>query len=205
MKTPTTLHYIIVALIAAACGVGGTCAVHHLQQQRVYSKVILPLPESPIGEEPAADISLADLLSAMNTLKPYAWDYTDHHGISRLANGPFFTEDEVDMCTEQEIRDATRMSIQIFIEDYHNLELAWWQSRSPLRRIIILSVFYSKMSPKICCFPNFDCRSFAPEIAEQRRKEIEWVAAHSNEIRTVLSPLVKELRQKRERNEPSGE
>lgn len=205
MKKSTTLRYIIVALLGVACGVGGTCAVCHLQQQMVYSKVILPQPEPPIGEQPVADISLADLLGAMNTLRPYDWDYTDHHGISRLASGPFFTAEEEEMSTEQEIRDATRMAIQIFIEDYHNLELAWWQSSSSLRRIIILSVFYSQMSPKICCFPSFACRSFAPEIAEQRRKEIEWVATHRNEIRAVLSPLVKELREKRKRIDSSGE
>lgn len=201
MKTPTLLRYFIVALIAAACGAGGTCAFNHLQQQCEYVKVILPLPEIPTSEQPAEDITLADLVNAMKTVKPYAWSYSGHHGISRLANGPYFPEDEADMCTEQEIRDATRAAIQIYIEDYHNLELAWWQSNSPLRRTIILSVFYSQMSPKICCFPQFACRSFAPEIAEQRRKEIEWVAAHRNEIHKVLSPLVKGLKEKREKHE----
>ncbi len=201
MKTPTPLRYFIVALIAAACGAGGTCAFNHLQQQCEYVKVILPLPEIPTSEQPAEDITLADLVNAMKTVKPYAWSYSGHHGISRLANGPFFTEDEADMCTEQEIRDATRAAIQIYLEDYHNLELAWWQSNSPLRRIIILSVFYSQMSPEICCFPHFACRSFAPEIAEQRRKEIEWVATHRNEIHEVLSPLVKGLKEKRKKHE----
>jgi hypothetical protein len=201
MKTTTPLRYFIVALIAAACGAGGTYAFNHLQQQLEYAEVILPMPEPPPGEQPTADISLADLLQGMNTLKPYAWSYSGHHGISMLANGPYFPEDEADMCTEQEIRDATSAAIQIYLEDYHNLELAWWQSNSPLRRIIILSVFYSQMSPKICCFPQFACRSFAPDIAEQRRKEIEWVAAHRNEIHKVLSPLVKGLKEKREKHE----
>lgn len=201
MKTPTPLRYFIVALIAAACGAGGTCFVYHLRQQCEYVKVILPLPEIPTNEQPAEDITLADLLNAMKTVKPYAWSYSGHHGISRLANGPFFTADEADMCTEQEIRDATQLAIQIYIEDYHNLELAWWQSRSPLRRTIILALFYSDMSPEICCFPDFSCQSFAPEIAAQRRKEIEWVAAHRAELYAVLSPLIEEHRKKREKHE----
>lgn len=201
MKKSNTLRYLLVALIAAACGVGGTCTVNHLRQQMEYVKVILPQPEIPTSEQPANDITLADLINAMKSVKPYTWSYSGHHSISRLANGPYFTADEADMCTEQEIRDATRAAIQIYIEDYHNLELAWWQSRSPLRRTIILALFYSAMSPEICCFPNFSCQSFAPEIAAQRRKEIEWVAAHRAELYEVLSPLIEEHRKKRKKHE----
>ena len=201
MKKSTTLRYLLVALIAAACGAGGTYTVNHLRQQMEYEKVILPQPEIPTSEQPANDITLADLINAMKSVKPYTWSYSGHHGISRLANGPFFTADEEDMCTEQEIRDATQLAIQIYLEDYHNLELAWWQSRNPLRRTIILALFYSAMSPEICCFPDFSCQSFAPEIAAQRRKEIEWVAAHRAELYEVLSPLIEEHRKKREKHE----
>ena len=201
MKKSNTLRYLLVALIAAACGAGGTYTVNHLRQQMEYVKVILPQPEIPTSEQPANDITLADLINAMKSVKPYTWSYSGHHGISRLANGLFFTADEEDMCTEQEIRDATQLAIQIYLEDYHNLELAWWQSRNPLRRTIILALFYSDMSPEICYFPDFSCQSFAPEIATQRRKEIEWVAAHRAELYKVLSPLIEEHRKKREKHE----
>ena len=45
MKKSNTLRYLLVALIAAACGVGGTYTVNHLRQQMEYVKVILPQPE----------------------------------------------------------------------------------------------------------------------------------------------------------------
>ena len=190
-------RYITIALLAAACGVGGTVAVYHIQQENCTAAVVLPKSEPEEGEQPAPDITLADMLSAMASAEACEWEYAGHHAVSQLANAPFFTENEADMCIEQEIRDASRLAAMLFVSNYEELELAWWQSRSPLRRLIILSLFYTQMDTGLCCFPNFTCSSFAPEIAEQRRREKEWVVAHRAELEPVLSRLVHEIRQKR--------
>lgn len=191
-------RYLAVALLAAACGVGGTVAVYHIQQENRTAAVVLPKSEPAEGEQPAPDITLADMLSAMASAEACEWKYAGgHHAVSQLANAPFFTEDEEDMCIEQEIRDASRLAAMLYVSNYEELELAWWQSRSPLRRLIILSLFYTQMDTGLCCFPNFSCASFAPEIAEQRRREKEWVVAHRAELEPVLSRLVHEIRQKR--------
>lgn len=194
-------RYFITSLLAAACGIGGTLVVCHVRQECCAAAVMVPKSEPAEGELPAPDISLADWRGAMESAESYAWDYVGHHAVSQLANAPFFTENEADMCTEQEIREATELAAKLFISNFEELELAWWQSRSPLRRLIILSLFYTQMDSGLCCFPVFPCSGFAPEIAEQRRREKEWVVTHRTELEPVLSRLVREFRNKRRARE----
>lgn len=185
-------HHLLIAVVAFLFGAGGMYVAVELRENLRLSEIALPLPEAAENHELAVEVALADLLRGMEQASAASGAYGDHHMISRLANGLYFTEDESDMCVEQEIRCATSAAIQLYVSNYHELELAWWQSRSSLRRIIILSVFFTQMNPRICCFPAFSCRSFAPEIAAQRHREIEWVAAHRGELYPVIKRLVNE-------------
>lgn len=182
----------MIALASFFVGAGVMFAIVEYREVFRLSAISLPLPVEKEYREPVDEVTLADLLRGMEQVSASSGAYGDHHMISRLANGLYFTEDESDMCVEQEIRCATSAAIQLYVSNYHELELAWWQSRLSLRRIIILSVFFTQMNPRICCFPAFSCRSFAPEIAAQRRREIEWVAAHRGELYPVIKRLVNE-------------
>lgn len=140
--------------------------------------------------------TLAEFLRAVEAADCKSeWSYYDHHAVGRLASGLFWPEDEKDMCLEQTVRDAVELAAMLFADDYHSLELAWWQSEMPLMRIIILSVFYTQMNERICCFPSFSCHEFAPEVAAQRRREIQWVKQHNEELRPLFSRIIRATKQ----------
>lgn len=124
------------------------------------------------------------------------------HATEMIANGAVSAYGKEDGSDAHSPELQLECVIKLFLTSPESAELAWFQCTKPEIRVMILTVFYSGMNERICCFPRFGKFSrncFGEPVGAQREAELRWVSEHKDELRAALRPLLRQARtQKKE-------